>query len=255
MKILLCNDDGIHARGLAVLHEVAQEFGDVTIVAPDAERSAAGHAITLNHPIRAVQVEKQGQCYGWAVSGTPADCIKLAVSALLESPPDLVVSGINLGSNTGVSVLYSGTVSAAMEGLVLGIPSMALSLCAYTDPCWETARVATRRAIRNALENGIPANTLLNINIPNRRPAELAGVRTTVMGRSRWIEKFHRRTDPQGNIYYWLDGDLTILDQAENMDVKAVERGYVAVTPIQIDMTHHAALPGLNGWQTEGALE
>ena len=243
MRILLSNDDGIHARGISVLHDAVRGLGELSVVAPDTERSAAGHAITLSDPIKCEPVEKDGAFFGHAIGGTPADCIKLAVRALMEEePPALVLSGINLGPNTGISVLYSGTVSAATESVILGIPGIAFSLCSYADPQWESAgRIATEITAR-VLENPLQPGVLLNVNIPSLPYDELKGVRITRMGRSRFIEKFHKRLDPRGRTYFWLDGDLDVQDDGDDVDIHAVRDGYVSVTPIQFDMTAHEHL-------------
>ena len=238
--ILLCNDDGIHAPGISVLHTAVRDLGELRVVAPDVERSAAGHAITLTEPIKSTPVEKNGVFFGDAIGGTPADCVKLAVCALMEdTPPDIVLSGINLGSNTGISVIYSGTVSAATEGVILGIPSVAFSLCTYADPEWEMAGRMAAELTKKIIKNPPPPGVLLNINLPNLPYDELKGVRVTRMGRSRFIEKFHKRLDPRGRIYYWLDGELEVHDEGEDVDIYAVQDGYVSVTPIQLDMTSY----------------
>ncbi len=252
MKILLCNDDGIHAPGIHALHEALRPLGELHIVAPDAERSAAGHAITIFDPIRTMPVEKDGQPFGLAVAGTPADCVKLAVSFLLkDDPPDLVVSGINLGSNTGISVLYSGTVSAASEATVLGVPAIALSLCSYENPIWETAAKVAAEIVAKVAANPLPEGVLLNVNIPNVPFSELKGMKACRMGRSRFIEKFSEHRDPRGNRYYWLDGDLDLLDEDEGADVRVVEAGYVALAPIHIDLTARHCLEQVAGWSVE----
>ena len=168
MKILLCNDDGIYADGIGALRQALDGCGELCVVAPDVERSAAGHAITLSDPIKTFAVERDGKPFGTAVGGTPADCIKLACCFLMkDDPPDLVVSGINLGSNTGISVLYSGTVSAASEAVVLGAQGIAFSLCTYQNPHWETAQKVAREVVEKVLKNPLPPGTLLNVNIPN----------------------------------------------------------------------------------------
>ncbi len=252
MKILLCNDDGIHAPGISVLHQSIGEPGDLHVVAPDTERSAAGHAITLTDPIKTVQVEKDGQPFGTAVGGTPADCIKLALCLLMkDSLPDLVVSGINLGSNTGISVLYSGTVSAASEAVILGVPGIAISLCTFQNPHWETAGKVAAEIVAKVLENPLPDGTLLNVNIPNIPYSELKGMKAARMGRSRFVEKFSVHRDPRGNNYYWLDGELDLLDDSADTDVRVVESGYVALTPIHIDLTAHHAMEQVGGWNVE----
>jgi len=205
MKILLSNDDGIHAPGISVLHKAIGGLGELHVVAPDTERSAAGHAITLTDPIKAITVEKNGQLFGTAVGGTPADCIKLALCLLMkDAHPDLVVSGINLGSNTGISVLYSGTVSAASEAVILGVPGIALSLCTYQNPHWDTAEKVAAEIVAKVLKNPLPDGTLLNVNIPNIPYSEVKGMKAARMGRSRFVEKFSVHRDPRGNDYYWL---------------------------------------------------
>lgn len=248
MSILLSNDDGIHAPGIRVLYEALKGVDELRIAAPDAERSAVGHAITLSDPIKTRRIEGENGFSGYAVGGTPADCVKLAVCALLESPPALVVSGINLGPNAGISVIYSGTVSAATEGTILGIPSVALSLDTFKDPIWPTARRVARQVVEQTLAHGLPADTLLNVNIPNRPFEELKGYRVTRMGRSRFVEFFDRRTDPRGNVYYWMDGNLERLGETENTDLEALEEGYVSLTPIGFDLTHENGLEPLRSW-------
>ena len=242
MRILLSNDDGIHAPGLRHLREALRGFGDLHVVAPNAEQSAVGHAITLFDPLKVKEVTKDGEFIGHAVVGTPADCVKLAVGDLLPGPPDLVVSGINLGPNTGISCLYSGTVSAASEGTILGFPSVAFSLCTFTDPHWDTAIRVARGVTRRLLDLGLPPDTVLSVNIPNRPWSEIRGLRPARMGRSRFIERFEKREDPRGNAYYWMDGDLEYLDTDRDSDVALVEEGWVTLTPIGLDLTRHSAL-------------
>jgi 5'-nucleotidase len=238
MRILICNDDGIHAPGISVLHGAAKEFGELHVIAPDVERSAAGHAITLADPIKSTPVDKNGEFFGYGIGGTPADCIKLAVCAILkDTPPDLVLSGINLGSNTGISVIYSGTVSAATEGVVLGIPGVAFSLCTYTNPEWAMAGRIVKELTQKIIKNGMPPGVLLNVNLPNLPYEQLKGIKITRMGRSRFIEKFHKRLDPRGRTYYWLDGELEVHDDGSDVDIHAVRDGYVSITPIHLDLT------------------
>lgn len=252
MKILLCNDDGIHARGIAVLHQAIGKLGDLHVVAPDTERSAAGHAITLTDPIKTISVEKNDQLFGTAVGGTPADCIKLALCLLHKDDlPDLVVSGINLGSNTGVSVLYSGTVSAASEAVILGVPAIALSLCTFQNPQWETAAKVAEEIVAKVARNPLPDGTLLNVNIPNLPFCELKGMKAARMGRSRFVEKFSTHLDPRGNKYYWLDGELDLLDDSADTDVRVVKDGYVALTPIHIDLTARHCMAQVATWNVE----
>lgn len=248
MEILLSNDDGIYAPGLAALYQAVRDLGTVHVVAPSGEQSAVGHGITLSDPIKTRKVFRNGDFFGYAVGGTPADCVKLAACALLEKKPDIVVSGINLGPNAGISVIYSGTVSAATEGTILGIPSMAISLNTFKDPIWDTAARVARHLVRVILERGLPARTLLNVNVPNLPIEQVRGYAVTRMGESRFVETFDRRTDPRGNVYYWMDGALEKCGDTEGSDLEALEQGFVSLTPIWFDLTHHAAIPVLRGW-------
>jgi len=249
MKILLCNDDGIHARGISELHQAIAHLGDLHVCAPATERSAAGHAITIYDPIRTMPVEKENGLSGIAVDGTPADCVKLAVSFLhKDNPPDLVVSGINLGSNTGISVLYSGTVSAASEAAILGVPAIALSLCTYQNPQWETAARIAADIVAKVVKSPLPDGVLLNVNIPNLPFEEIKGIKAGQMGRSRFIEKFTEHCDPRGNKYYWLDGDMKLLDDHAETDERLVNAGFVSLTPIHIDLTAHHCMEQVGNW-------
>lgn len=235
-----------------MLHQSIKTLGDLHVVAPDTERSAAGHAITLTDPIKALEVEKDGRHFGTAVSGTPADCIKLALCLLhKDESPDLVVSGINLGSNTGISVLYSGTVSAASEAVILGVPAIAISLCTYQNPHWETAAHVAAEIVAKVAKNPLPAGTLLNVNVPNIPLAELKGMKAARMGRSRFVEKFSTHLDPRGNSYYWLDGELDLLDDSADTDVRVVRDGYAALTPIQIEMTAFKDMEQVETWNED----
>lgn len=249
MNILICNDDGIEAPGIEALYKVACEFGSVTVAAPDGERSAAGHAITIGKPIRTRRIEKNGVFFGTAIDGTPADCVKLALNALIKEPVDLVLSGINLGSNTGISTIYSGTVAAAREGVVHNIPSIAFSSCSYQTPHFETSAHVARKVLEQVIEHGLPGHTLLNVNIPGVPLAELKEIRTAPMGQSRWIEKFHARKDPFGNDYYWLDGEQEILDDGEHVDINLIEQHIASVTPIQLNLTDDTLLSSISHWQ------
>jgi 5'-nucleotidase len=240
--ILISNDDGIYAPGIKALYEVASSFGAVSVVAPASEQSAVGHAITISDPIKIKKIERNSIFSGFAVTGTPADCVKLAVKVLLEKKPDMVISGINLGPNTGISVIYSGTVSAATEGTILGIPSIAISLGSFTSPEWETAKYAAKLIIEKAVKYGLPADVLLNVNVPNISIAELKGIKITRMGSSRFEEIFHQRSNPAGDIYYWLDGELKIIGDSSGTDIEALHDGYISITPISYDLTNYSAI-------------
>ena len=248
MRILLSNDDGIYAPGIAALYQAVRDLGHVQIVAPDAERSAVGHAITLSDPIKSKRVMRDGEFFGYGVGGTPADCVKLAVCGLLEQRPELVISGINLGPNAGISVIYSGTVSAATEGTILGIPSMAISINTFKDPIWDTAARVARHLAEVIHEKGLPENTLLNVNVPNLPVDQVKGYAVTRMGQSRFVETFDRRTDPRGNVYYWMDGEMEHLGDTRGTDGEALANGFVSLTPIWFDLTHKSVLPQLREW-------
>jgi len=245
MDILLTNDDGIYAKGIEVLAGALRKIASVTVVAPDHERSATGHAITLWNPLRVSKVDRNGHFFGYAVDGTPADCVKIAVQRLLKHKPDLVVSGINLGPNTGTNVIYSGTVSAALEGAVLGVSSIAISLATFRQPRFLTAVHFARQICQEFPTFGLPPCIVLNVNIPNRPLSRIRGVRVTRQSRSRWLESFDQRKDPRGTAYYWLKGGPRQVDPDPQSDEWAVRRGWVSVTPLNIDLTSHQHLETL----------
>lgn len=247
-KIVMSNDDGIHAPGIRAFHDAIKDLAEIEVVAPSDEQSAVGHSITIFDPIKTRRVSRDGEDFGLAVGGTPADCVKLAICELCDEPPDMVVSGINLGPNIGISVLYSGTVSAATEATILGIPSIAVSLCTYFDPQWATAEIIARRIVEKALAADLPPDTLLNVNIPNLPIEEVKGTRVAPIARSRFKEKFHKRTDPRGNLYYWLDGELEMLENDQETDVGLLREGYATITPISFDLTDYDALESFDDW-------
>ncbi len=250
-QILLCNDDGITATGIQALATALDGLGNLHVVAPESEQSAAGHAITVRDPVRAREVDftvPSGPIPAWAVSGTPTDAIKLACHELLDERPDLVVSGINHGPNTAVNVLYSGTVSAATEAAILGIDAVAVSLCDWSSEDFAGAKRWSRRIVRRVLRSSLPRGVLLNVNVPAVPAEELEGVAVTRQARSKWEEGFDARTDPAGRPYFWLSGTFVDLDDGLETDTVAVEEGYVSVTPIQPDMTAHSALDDLRDW-------
>ena len=249
--ILLTNDDGIYAQGILAAWQELRKIGEVEVVAPDAERSAVGHAITLLLPLRTKEVVRRNVRFGYAVNGMPADCVKIAVRAILPRPPDLVVSGINLGSNTGTNVIYSGTVSAATEARILGIPSIAISLSTFTHPDFTYAARFTRKLALAVLARGLPDKTLLNVNVPNLREDKIKGVAITRQGDSRVEERFEKRTDPRNQTYYWLDGTFKLQEMDDQADAKVVSDGYVSITPIRYDLTAYTAIDTLKGWRLQ----
>lgn len=248
MNILISNDDGVSAAGLGVMCDAVKGLGEITVVAPESEQSASSHAITIATPIRAARRPLDGGVCAYSVTGTPADCVKLAVREILGGKPDLVLSGVNLGSNTGISVMYSGTVSAAAEGAIMGIPGAAVSLATYENPFWETAAEAAKIIAATIIRQGLPPGVMLNVNVPNVPPAQIKGYAITKMGQSRFVEVFDRRVNPRGDVYYWLHGELTVLGEAAGTDIQALEQGYVSVTPLGIDRTRHDMLAHLEQW-------
>lgn len=247
--ILICNDDGVDAPGIIALAEAIQGLGQLVVVAPVDQQSAVGHAISIRMPLRARPWAFQGEVgAALAITGTPADCIKLAVSTLLPRKPDLVVSGINQGPNTAVNVVYSGTVAAAVEASILGIDAIAFSHCHWTSTDYSTSKQVARRITDQVLTNGLPDGVCLSVNVPAIPSAELRGMQVTRQARSRWEESFDARVDPFGRPYYWLKGDFVDLDEGDATDLHAVEQGYVSVTPIKHDLTAHSFMKDLKQW-------
>ena len=245
MKILLTNDDGIHAPGLYALYKALCSDHDLTIVAPEAEMSAVGHAITLSSPLRVQIVQKNGSLYGHAVKGTPADCVKIGVKELLEEPPDMILSGINLGANVGIDILYSGTVSAATEGAFLGIPSAAISLATHKDPDFRFAARFSKTVIEIIVKQGLSRGTVLNVNVPAVPEEMIKGIHFTRQGTAHYDERYECRSDPRGNIYYWLTGEIPIENGHVATDSFALNENKITITPIQYDLTCESELERL----------
>jgi 5'-nucleotidase len=248
MEILVCNDDGITARGLRALVEVAQEFGKVYVVAPDRPQSGMGHAVSIGVPLRLYPSQTFGEGVpAWACSGTPADCVKLA-TGVLGIRPNLLLSGINHGANFSISAFYSGTLSAAMEGAFEHIPSIGFSLLNYSmEADFTAARAIVREVILLYLAVPFPPHIPINVNIPNLPLSEIRGIRLTRQARGRFVEQFEKRVDPYGQPYYWLVGRFESDDAAPDTDLWALERGYVSVCPMTPDLTAHEYL---GHWQT-----
>ncbi len=240
--ILVSNDDGIDASGLHTLVKSLKRIARVAVVAPSIQQSAVGHAITVRTPLRAYKFHRNGTLFGYAVDGTPADCVKLGIRTLLKEKPDLVISGINDGLNTAVNVIYSGTVSAATEGTILGIPSISVSLEYTQHPRFETAAKVAIRFAKFVLQYGLPEDTILNVNVPAIATSKIKGIKYTRQGRSRWDDEFFQRKDPKNKDYFWLAGKMRILDHDESVDQIALKSGFVSVTPIHFDLTHYQFL-------------
>jgi 5'-nucleotidase len=254
MRILVSNDDGINSRGIRLLAAELRKLGEVTVVAPDTERSAVGHAITLSDPLRVKEVREEGDLFGYAVNGTPSDCVKIAINALLAEPPDLVVSGVNLGANVATDIIYSGTVSAATEGTIMGVPSIAVSLNTFVNPDFQPAARFARQIAQEVHERGLAQGTLLNVNVPNLPWDRIAGVVVVRQGRSRFVETFHKRIDPRNNTYYWQAGEMVVIEEGEDVDVAALRAGNITVTPIHYDLTNYSQLELLKRWNLAALL-
>ena len=250
MNILLTNDDGIHAPGLCSLYEALEEKHHVWVVAPDTERSAVGHAITLTDPLRVRQISNisrrlKNSSLAWAVSGTPADCVKIGAREIIDAPIDLVISGINLGPNVGINVLYSGTVSAATEGAMLGIRSIAVSIDSYKAPDLCFAANFIPYLMKSLNKISINKNVALNVNIPALPPHHIKGVKITRQDTSSCKEFFDKRVDPRGNVYYWQAAQKCVKKEDEELDTVALGRGYISITPIHYNLTSDSTLKQL----------
>lgn len=244
-RILVTNDDGVQSTGLAVLAKALAKLGEVWVVAPDRERTAVAHAVTLHKPLRVQQIGKRA----YAINGTPVDCVNLALLNIMPKRPHLVVSGINRGVNLGDDVLYSGTVSAAVEGTILGIPSLAVSQEGREQFHFETGAQYALRVARLILQRGLPEETLLNLNIPNRPPQAITGVRVTCLSRRRFDNPIIEKIDPHGRKYYWIAGSRVSWSRNKDADHEAIEEGAVSLTPIHLDSTHYGVLEHLRTWE------
>lgn len=255
-NILVTNDDGIDSPGIYALVKALKRIGNVFVVAPDRQQSAVGHALSVSQPLRVTKFHRNGEMFGYAVTGTPSDCVKIAISSLIKEKLDLVVSGINHGSNTSINVLYSGTVSAATEGMLGGIQSMAISMADYTwdGDCTPSAEYAVVIA-QKLLESPLPAGTILNVNVPALPLGQIKGIRSTQLSNSVWNDSYDKRTDPFGRDYYWFAGEYKIFDKSENSDDGAVLAGYVALTPMRFDFTDTKSMPITAEFEKIGRIE
>ena len=254
MRVLLTNDDGIHAPGLEALCRELSAMPELElyVVAPDRERSASGHAITLHKPLYAQPARLPGSSApAWSINGTPADCTKIGISALMPSPPELVISGINRGANLGINVLYSGTVSAAIEGVLLGVPSLAVSLAALDQGDFTPAARFVGHFLKLLIKRGNPGFRLLNINVPDRPLEAIRGVAVTRLSNRRYVDSFVRRTDPRGRTYYWLSGELEEEDRDPATDAGALHHGFISVTPLHLNLTDTSLMDSLGQWRPE----
>ncbi len=249
--ILVTNDDGITAPGIRALISVMNEIGDVYVVAPDSPQSGMGHAITVNSTIYCdpIVIDKNAVQKEYSCSGTPADCVKMAAREIMHRKPDLCVSGINHGSNSAINVIYSGTMSAAVEAGIEGIPAIGFSLLDYgMDANFEPSKKYVRTIVENVLENGLPKGVVLNVNIPRLPEKEIKGIKICRQANAHWVEEFDKRTNPMGREYYWLSGKFINEDKGEDTDEWALRQGYVSMVPTQFDLTAHHFIQELNNW-------
>lgn len=249
--ILVTNDDGITAPGIRALINVMQEIGEIVVVAPDKPQSATGHAITINNTLYLNKIsDGKAPFLEYSCSGTPVDCVKFAVNEVLERKPDLCVSGINHGSNSSINVIYSGTMSAAVEAGIEGIPAIGFSLLDYDwNADFDSAKKFIKKIVLEVLENGLPDGVILNVNIPKLEEKEIKGIKICRQAKAMWQEKFDKRKTPQGKDYYWLTGEFVNQDKGEDTDEFALENGFISVVPVQFDLTAHYAIQTLNTWR------
>ncbi|MCB9263017.1 MAG: 5'/3'-nucleotidase SurE [Flavobacteriales bacterium] len=248
--ILISNDDGITAPGIRALVECMKQLGDVVVVAPDSPQSGMGHAITINKPLRLDRSDFFGDdVIAYQCSGTPADCVKLALDKVLDRKPDLLVSGINHGSNSSINVIYSGTMSAAVEGAIDDLNAIGFSLLDYSlEANFDIAKTVVLKVARKVLANGMPKGCLLNVNIPKLPSEELKGIKVCRQANAKWVEEFDHRHDPTGRQYFWLTGKFVNMDHGDDTDVWALENGYASVVPVQFDLTAHHIIGIVNNW-------
>jgi len=251
LKILISNDDGIDSAGIYALTSELKKIGEVTVIAPRTEQSAVGHAITMKFPLRITEYYKDNEFFGYAIDGTPADCIKIGIRNILKEPPDIVLSGINLGSNTAINIIYSGTVSAAREAAIMNVPAMAISITSHDAKNFDYAAKFTAELTKLVAKNKLPTGTLLNVNIPDLPKEQIAGVLLTQQGKSKWDDVYEERTDPYGKNYYWLTGNLLQTDTSMEADQCAIRNNYVSITPIHFDLTDYKTYELMKNWDLD----
>lgn len=249
--ILVTNDDGVSAPGIRALISVMSQIGEVVVVAPDKPQSAMGHAITINSTLYLNKLSKDGDSITeYSCSGTPVDCVKLAVNEILKRKPDLCVSGVNHGSNSSINVIYSGTMSAAVEAGIEGIPAIGFSLLDYDwNADFESIKSFIKKITLETLDNKLPEGVVLNVNFPKLKENEIKGIKICRQAKAQWVEKFDKRKTPSGKDYYWLSGEFVNQDKGEDTDEWALENGYVSVVPVQFDLTAHHTMQQINNWK------
>jgi 5'-nucleotidase len=251
LKILVTNDDGIYSSGISALANALKDIADVLVVAPSEEQSAVGHGITMKYPLRVSKFFKDGNFFGYAVEGTPADCVKIGIRNILGKSPDLVVSGINHGSNTAINIIYSGTVSAAREAAIMDVPAIAISLTSHDGTDFIYSAKVAKYLSQKVIEYGLPQGTMLNVNVPNVPEEEIAGMLVTEQSKSKWDDIYEKRTDPYGKEYYWLTGKLVEVENEKLSDQLAIKNKFVSVTPIHFDLTDYETFKKMKNWGIE----
>jgi 5'-nucleotidase len=251
LKILVSNDDGIDSLGIYSLVLALKDIAEITIVAPIKEQSAVGHGITMQMPLRVLKYNKNNEFFGYAVDGTPADCVKIGIRNIMKEPPDLVISGINHGSNTAINIIYSGTVSAAREAAIMDVPAIAISVTNHSARNFEFAGKVAKYLAMKLVKKDIPRGTLLNVNVPDLPESEISGIRLTMQGKSKWDDIYEKRLDPYGREYYWLKGSLLEVDTDLDTDQASVRKNYVSVTPIHFDLTDYETYERMKNWKIE----
>ena len=247
----MTNDDGIYSTGIETLANALKQISEVVVVAPSEEQSAVGHGITMKYPLRVTDYYKNGNFFGYAVEGTPADCVKMGIRNIMGESPDLVISGINHGSNTAINIIYSGTVSAAREAAIMDVPAIAISLTSHEAKDFRFAGKVATLIAQKVVEHGLPRGTLLNVNVPNYPESEIAGILVTEQSKSKWDDIYEKRTDPFGKDYYWLTGKLVEIENEQKSDQLAIRNKFVSVTPIHFDLTDYDTLEKMKSWEIE----
>ncbi|MEW6507029.1 MAG: 5'/3'-nucleotidase SurE [Bacteroidota bacterium] len=255
MKILISNDDGIDSPGIAALAKEMKKLGEVTVIAPRTEQSAVGHAITMKIPLRITEYYKNGDFFGYAIDGTPADCLKIGIRNILKTRPDIVLSGINNGSNTAINIIYSGTVSAAREAAIMDLPAISVSQTSHDARDFSYAAEIALKLSKQVLENGLSKGTLLNVNVPNLPKEKIAGILLTQQGKSKWDDVYEERIDPYGKKYYWLTGNLIETDNDLITDQHAIKKNYVSITPVHFDLTDYKMYNEMKAWELENLMK
>jgi len=255
LKILISNDDGIDSPGIFALADELKKIGEVIVIAPRTEQSAVGHGITMKSPLRITEFSRNGEFFGYAIDGTPADCIKIGIRNIMSEIPDIVLSGINLGSNTAINIIYSGTVSAAREAAIMDVPSISVSVTSHIASRFDYAAKISAELTKMVVSKKLPKGTLLNVNVPDLPENQIAGIKLTQQGKSKWDDIYEERRDPAGKNYYWLTGNMVETDSTLEADQFAIRNNYVSITPIHFDLTDYKTYDSMREWHLENLMK